>query len=113
VRLEVANGQVLENPSADHVAGALSTLPGGEADSFAILERADGHFMQCSGSWKVGFTLEYQDGSVEEHFQCADRRLSLSHVIEAFQAYLANDDRWRTMFLWRKINVRRRWWRWW
>ena len=108
VRLEIGNGQVLSNPTADQVSGVLHALPGADTDSFAILTRDDCHFMQCSGAWKEGFALEYRDGSLDAHFRCSDEELGLAHVIAAFQAYLAGDDRWRTMFQWRKIDVRRR-----
>jgi len=113
MRLEIGNGQILENPTADQISGVLHALPGGDTHSLAILIRDDWQLMQCSGGWKEGFVLEYQDGSADEHFQCSDRRLPLADVIGAFQAYLADDDRWRTMFCWRKIDIRRRWWRWW
>jgi hypothetical protein len=107
VRLEIGNGQVLQNPTADHVEGVLHALPGSEVDSFAILIQDEGRYMQCSGAWKEGFVLEYHDGSVDEHYQCSDHKLALANVVEAFQAYLAHEDRWRTAFQWRKIRVRR------
>lgn len=113
MQLTIGNGQVLDQPSPDLVAGVLHALPGPKADSYVILERAECHFMQSSGWWKGGFTLEYQDGSVDEHFQCPDRRLPLASVIAAFQSYLANDDRWRTMCAWRRLKIRRSWWRRW
>lgn len=113
MRLEIGNGQVLENPSADHISGVLHALPGGGGDTYAILTRSDGQFMQCCGGWKEGFILEYQDGSTDDHFECTDRELSLASVIDAFQDYLAHDDRWRTMLQWQKIKLRRRSWGWW
>jgi len=68
---------------------------------------------QCCGWWKDGFVLEYQEGSLDEHFQCRNRKLPLSDTIVALQSYLDSNDRWRTMFEWRKIKVRRPWWRFW
>ena len=113
MRLELGNGHVQVNPTAGQISDLLHALPGSEPDSFAILIRDEQQFMQCSGTLEEGFLLEYQDGSLDEHFQCVDHELLLASVIWAFQAYLADDHRWRTIFPWRRINVRQRWWKWW
>ena len=76
-----------------------------EADSFAILEKSHMYYIQTAGDPKNGFVLEYQDGSLEEHFSCTDGHIDTNKVIKAFQSYLAQDRRWLQDFNWEKESL--------
>src|SRR6185295_9967725 len=58
-------------------------------------------YIQASGSAKDGFSLEYQEGATEQHYQCPGR-LSLDQAIRAFISYAQNDERWKTSVPWRR-----------
>ena len=103
MELNLENGYTLHNPSADHIVGALCALPAGEG-SFVILIREEHRFMQACGSWKEGFELEYQDGSIDKHFRC-EKKLSLDDVSIAFRSFLYEDGRWRDAFIWKRLEL--------
>ncbi len=76
-----------------------------ETDSFAILEKDEMHYIQTSGDSENGFILEYQNGSIEEHFTCTNEPIDTNRVIKAFQSYLAQDRKWITEYTWEKENL--------
>ncbi len=100
--LIVSGKKRIVNPSPSEIRRALKALPGGE-DSFAIYEKGGSglSYMQTHGAAKEGFVLEYQAGSLDAHFRCTNRGLSVERVVEAFISYAAADDRWQTEFRWK------------
>ena len=99
MKLEMENGFVQENPSAEVIAQALSTL-GAKGSSFAILAKDDLTYIQTSGSTKDGCDLEYQENSVSQHFRATNEAIPLQDVIAAFQDYAAGGIQWRSRFQW-------------
>lgn len=45
-----------------------------------------------------GFQLEYQQGSIAEHYHCTREDLSVTVIIEVFRDYLAGDIFWKRRF---------------
>ncbi len=92
----------LEDPSLHQVGEAIKGFKGG-SNSFAILAKSGSGrtYMQTIGGASVGYSLEHQEGSIEEHYECIDD-LSEEKVIAAFQAYRVGDEGWRTEFHWEK-----------
>lgn len=84
----------------------LSRIAGQE---FAILE--DGNdlqgltYMQCGERDGETYTLEYQEGSIEQHYRAMDPRLPLARVIAAFTKYLQDDKSWKADFRWERIVI--------
>ncbi len=112
MKLEIEGERVRRNPSLDEIEKALASL-NGRNSSFAILERDKLMYIQASGPTANGFSLEYQDGSLKEHFECPVD-LPLEEVIKVFQAYALGGDQWRTSCNWTPMDVRasgfsRRW----
>jgi len=72
--LSSADDQVVHDPRPEVVAAVIQGLPAG-GDAFAILASdADKlTFIQAIGSPSEGFSLEYQDGSLDRHFECANQ----------------------------------------
>jgi len=97
--LELGSGKTLKDPSPDQIADALSALPGGDGSS-AILSWSPMVYIQCMGSEREGFVLEYQEGSLDKHFIASDNHLSLAAVTRAFLSAANGDEGWRTQVAW-------------
>lgn len=99
------NGDVSDLPiSTDLIARTVASLADTD-DFFLILAKDEMTYIQTSGSTKSGFVLEYQDGSIEEHYSCADAPLNAEQIVETLQRYLTNHDRWRSDFTWEKEEL--------
>jgi len=110
MRLTLENGTVYENPDATEIESALHSLSRATDNSFAILENSDLTYMQTAeqddpsvNPQEPYFILEYQDGSMDQHFHAVGS-VSLERVIEAFLQY-ARDDVWRQYFEWEWMDL--------
>ena len=104
--LSTADDQVIHDPSPEVIAAVIEGLPAG-GDSFAILasDADELTFIQAIGSPAEGFALEYQDGSLDRHFECASQDLTAEHVVLAFRSYQRGETVWRTAFEWRPMEL--------
>jgi hypothetical protein len=96
-------GNELPEPSLPHIREAIEGFRGG-SNSFAILAKSELTYMQCSGGRSVGYSLKYQEGSLDDHYECHDKLIE-EDVIEAFQAYRNGNESWRTKFNWKKQSM--------
>ncbi len=103
VNLETNTGRKLADPSASQIADELAALSGG--DSFAILSRDELTYVQAAGARTEGFVLEYQMGSIDQHYRSTDSNLPLSTVTDVFQRYAAEDDSWQSRTAWRREDL--------
>lgn len=99
MNLETDAGRKLANPSASQIAEELEALSG-RADSYAILSRDERSYIQAAGGPSEGFLLEYQEGSIEQHYRSTQSNLPLTTVTNAFQLYAADDSSWRSLVPW-------------
>lgn len=100
---EVCPGDNLQGPSDDEIAEAIKSRPGG-VPSFVILTKKKNHFMQTGGSVSEGFELEYQEFSRDGHWEHENSgEVPADVVIQAFQWYAQDDDRWRTQLHWKRL----------
>lgn len=106
MNLETSAGQKLANPSASQIAEQLATLPAG-VGSFAILLRDELTYIETAGAPSEGFILEYQDGSIEEHYRSTEENLPLSTVTNVFQLYAVGDPSWPSLATWEHDDLRR------
>ncbi len=93
----VGNGTVIHNPTSDQIAETLRDLPGGR-DSFVVLEASSQFFVQCAGSEKEKFLIEYCEG--DNTFRAIDENCSLELVTEALQRYAFADADWGDTLEW-------------
>ncbi len=100
--LKMRWGKKLQEPSLPHIREAIEGFKD-DSDSFAILAKSKLTYMQTVGSESEGYSLEYQEGSIDEHYECTND-LSREDVIEALQAYRTGDESWRTRFRWEREN---------
>lgn len=103
MKLELENGQTIQDPNTLEIEDHLRTLDG-ESNGYAILSQSELSYMQAAGGCETGLTVEYQDGSTDQHYSSAAGGASLHDVVEAFRAYAVSDDRWKTMFEWEKLD---------
>lgn len=49
--------------------------------------------------------MEYQDGSLDRHYQAVGGPVPLDRVLAAFLKYLRGDSSWRSDFQWEKMEL--------
>jgi len=87
--LELESGKTIEDPKYEDFPKALMELETGKS-LFAVLELDDGRFIQTTGNKKDGYTIEYQEGCIENHHQLKGR-FSIGQVIDTLQRYSKGD----------------------
>jgi hypothetical protein len=95
------------NPSAETIRRAILDLTGIFGESFLILGPVGDEmtYMQVCGGGNDGYLLEYQEGSMERHYQSVDQHLPADKVLQAFASYLEGTDLWLTSILWKKLDL--------
>jgi hypothetical protein len=101
LELSFESGRVIANATEDDI---LSSI---EGEDFAILSIDSDTYMQCAEQKKAPheYVLEYQDGSLGQHYQAVDVPISIDRVIAAFIKYLRRDPTWRWDFRWEKMEL--------
>ena len=101
--LRVCPGSNLQGPTDEEIEAAVRGLPGG-VPSFVILTKRKNHFMQAAGSFREEFQLEYQEFSLDGHWEHVNtRNLDGETVVRALLWYAADDERWRTENEWKRF----------
>lgn len=100
MRLELEDGTEIERPTDSDIAAALASLQRRE-NSFAILSETEMTYLQASAGDGDRFALEYQDGSLVEHYTSIDQNIPLERIVRTFQKYASDDKSWRTEMEWR------------
>ncbi len=103
--LEVENQKNIDNPSAEQIDEAISSLQL-PSPSFAILSHSSMEYVQTAFGKGDGLLLEYQDGSVENHFQSIQTDLSQKKVAEVFCAFNNCDSSWKHSVEWRQLELK-------
>ncbi len=75
-----------------------------EDDSFLILSKDGMSYIQTCRESDGHYVLEYQEGSLEEHYECADEMLNFEKVSMAFSSYLNGTDEWKTSLKWQPLG---------
>ena len=85
--------------TAERIAEVIASLPQQkDGDRFVILTGSDPQAYIQTLSTPIGFHLEYQEGSIAQHYRCTREDLSADEVIEVFRNYLAGDIFWKRRF---------------
>ncbi|BCJ41881.1 hypothetical protein GCM10010168_75690 [Actinoplanes ianthinogenes] len=102
--LTSATGPDIPDPTPDRIERVMSRL--GVDNHFAILERADGWFVQvgygpAAGAAPGEYALEYREGGPEHHFRAeTSDRTEAERLLTEF---LAGDESWRQRHVWRPL----------
>ncbi|HYB41229.1 MAG TPA: hypothetical protein VEL75_05630 [Candidatus Methylomirabilis sp.] len=86
-------------PDDRKIAEVLATLDGGR-HILATLAESELSYVQASGSVQKGFSLDYQEGSLDRHYRSRAEDLPLDRIVRAFQRYSHGDETWREGFDW-------------
>jgi len=89
------------DPDDATIARVLTSLDGGR-DVLATLGHSEQAYVQASGSVGAGFTLDWQEGSLDSHERCP-AVLPLERVTDIFQRYARGDDTWRQGLTWEHV----------
>lgn len=78
-----------------------------EGEEFAILSAGPDTYLQCAEQNQppYEYILEYQDGSLDRHYQAVDQPITLERVTDAFLKYLRRDPSWQSDFEWEKMDL--------
>jgi hypothetical protein len=90
------------DPDAETIAAVLASLDG-ERHVLATLGHSDLTYVQVSGAVKTGFALEYQEGSLDQHYRSRAVTLPLDAVTVVFQKYARGDEGWRQGIDWEHV----------
>ncbi len=102
LRLSLENWTVIDNPTPDQIADALSSLDA-DGNSFAILEQTDTTYIQAGLQSTGEYVIEYQDGSLDKHYQSITR--NSQQLMAMFRAYAEGHDTWKQQCEWNKIDL--------
>jgi|GEM_PF-1238845 len=98
------NGTELTEPLNEAlIISSLQSLSGDD-DSFLILSKDEMSYIQTCKTADGHYVLECQEGSLAEHYECADEMLNFQKVSMAFTSYLNGTDEWKNSLRWRSQN---------
>ena len=75
-----------EAPDAGTITRVLHSLAGGRV-SLATLGRSDREYLQARGSVRDGFTLEFQEGSIDQRYRSGEGAVAIDRAVAAFLSY--------------------------
>jgi hypothetical protein len=101
VELTLESGRIIADPTEDDIWSSIV------AEEFAILAVDHDTYIQYAGQKKrpSEYVLEYQDGSLDRHYQAVDRPIAVDRVTAVFLKYLRGDSSWRSDFRWEKMDL--------
>lgn len=104
-RLEIQGEGEILNPTPQQIKQAIDSMSASDDDPFLILETgADGMtYLQAMLEENSLWTVEFQDGSLQQHFQASD--VSREKTTDMFLAFAGGDEAWRTSVEWRQIDI--------
>jgi hypothetical protein len=102
LRLELESGAFFDDPSSDQLVESLMSMQGDDS-AFAILSRSDLEYMQAAPQSIAGYVIEYQEGTLDRHFQVIDTDWEL--LKDAFLSYSDDNGNWKNMFEWERIDL--------
>jgi hypothetical protein len=95
-----------DDPDPATIAKVLASLDGGH-NVLATLGHSELVYLQASGSVQTGFTLEYQEGSLDQHYRSRLLAMPLEEVTVIFQKYARADPSWRNGITWDRVAFAR------
>ena len=102
---ETDAGRKIADPSASQIAAELASLPDGGSFAILSLSRDNLTYVQALGNRTEGFILEYQSGSLDQHYRSTEDNLNLSTVTDVFQLYAAEDSSWQSRTKWQREDL--------
>jgi len=94
-----------DTPDSAIISSVLAGLDG-KRNLVATLARNEGTYLQASGGAASGFTLIYQEGSLERRYRSAASTVPLPRVTQAFNQYFRGEPGWRDGLRWEADHER-------
>ena len=116
MRLIIRGSVMVDHPDDAEIQSAIQSLidDGIADDAFLILDHGpfpeqELYYMQAAYGPPIkegdagDFLLEYQDGSIDRHYQCDP--VSPEEATKAFIEYLHGEDAWKERLHWERIAI--------
>ncbi len=103
LRLELTNGNMIENPTQKDIVSILSALDH-RKHPFVKLKENNLKYMQANIHLFGYYSLEYQNGSIHEHYVCKVFPLSLDTIKDILEDYMYEGSAWRAKLEWEKVE---------
>jgi hypothetical protein len=94
-----------DTPDSAIISSVLAGLDG-RRNLVATLARDEATYLQASGGAASGFTLIYQEGSIERRYRSDGPALPLPRVVQAFHQYFRGEPGWRDGLRWEADHER-------
>jgi hypothetical protein len=107
--MEVCGEGKINNPNYKNISNSLTKVLDGSCkdDSFLIIShfKDENTYVQIAYSVEMNdFVVEYQDGSIDKHFQ-STRNLNSAEVLNILVEYSLSSKQWDQNILWQRIKV--------
>jgi hypothetical protein len=103
--LDICGERRIAEPTPADILQALEDLDVRAPANYVILERDPMTYIQASGDPDIGFILEYQAGSLDQHYQSVRGDLTLQTIFETFSSYLRGKGDWREFAAYERIAL--------
>jgi hypothetical protein len=104
MKFETELEQSNENPSDEQILEGLDSIDGNDCN-FAILALDDMTYVQTAGDPSKGFALEYQNGSLEEHYRVQGQDMNLDAIKKVFLSFSKGDISLFDKYEWEKEDL--------
>ena len=104
MKLEIENESPVQDPTVEDIEAGIQKVDG-KQNGFAILSLDDMTYLQVAGGTSAGFLMEYQNGSLDEHYKTSED-VSAEKVIEAFKVFSQGETSWHDQFKWDKEELK-------
>lgn len=103
VKLNIGGWHTVQDPGEAQIRKAIKELDNFE--EFLVLAKDDLTYIQSSGDSRIGFDLEYQEGSIDHHFRARKTDFDVETIVAKFAAYAASENGWRDGVDWEKFTL--------
>lgn len=106
MKFERSDVKMIINPIEADIIDGFNGFGEEDEDDFAVLSKNEMTYIQAALSHfeDEGFILEYQEGSIEQHYTATEKRIPKEAILSAFFAYLKGDASWKNAYLWEKTD---------
>jgi hypothetical protein len=101
MELRFESGKLIKEPTESDI------LENMKEERFAVLSVDPDTYIQCATKRRTPgeYDVEYQAGSLEEHYRAVNKPISYERVLQALCKYREHDASWRDEFQWEKMPL--------